>query len=108
MAGYALGYLRGKELCHRGFFHIWLACILEARGVVDQQARCFDLSCHLRERELNCLKLCNRFAELLALLRVACRMAPCAFGQSKHLRADADAPLIQRFNRDFVALACVA
>ena len=35
-------------------------------------------------------------------------MAPRALGQAQHLRADSDAPLIQRFDGDLVAFARLA
>ena len=35
-------------------------------------------------------------------------MAPRAFGEAQHLRADADAAFIERFDGDLVALAALA
>src|SRR4029079_3522310 len=47
----------------------------------------------------------DRFAELSALPGVSERRVERALRDSYHLRADADSPLIERFDRDLVALA---
>ena len=49
-----------------------------------------------------------RFAELLALTAYFAGEFPSAAGQADHLRADADAAFVQRFDGDLVALAGLA
>ena len=63
---------------------------------------------HARELELHALEVGDRLAELLALLDVANRVIERALGEADHLRADADAPFVERFDRDLVALADLA
>ena len=45
---------------------------------------------------------------MAALLRVFDRVIERALRETEHLRADADAPFVQRLDRDLVALADVA
>ena len=47
-------------------------------------------------------------AELLALLHVRDRVIERALREAEHLRADADAAFVERFDRDLVALADLA
>ncbi len=82
--------------------------VLEAGTVVDQQPGGFDLGGHFCEGKLNRLKFPDGFAELLTFEGVACSMGPGALGQTKHLGSDANATLVQRFDRDLVALARLA
>jgi hypothetical protein len=63
---------------------------------------------HIRDHPLYRLELGNGLAELLALLCVADHVLERARGEADHLRADADAALVQRLNRHLVALADVA
>src|SRR3989442_6770974 len=57
---------------------------------------------------LHRLELRNRLAELLPVFRVFDGVIERALREPDHLRTDADAPLVQRFDRDLVALADVA
>src|SRR5262245_55383077 len=57
---------------------------------------------------LHRLEFGDRLAELLALAGVLDRMVERALRQADHLRADADAPLVERFDRNLVALADLA
>ena len=77
----------------------------KSRGVVDQQARGFDLGGHLREFELHALEVGDRLAELLALLGVGDGVIERALREAGHLRADGDAAFVQSLDRDLVALA---
>src|SRR5207245_5065396 len=54
--------------------------------------------------ELHPLKLRDRLAELLALLRVFQRRVQRAARHSDHLRADADPARVEGLDRDLVAL----
>src|SRR5207247_298468 len=54
--------------------------------------------------ELNALKISELLSELCALLHVVRRRAQRAGGNTDHLRADADASLVERVDRDLVAL----
>src|SRR5687767_9335640 len=59
----------------------------------------------MRELELHALKIGKRFSKLFAFLRVSHGMIERALRQPNHLRADADASLVQRFDGDLVAAA---
>ena len=61
-----------------------------------------------RELILHGLELGDRLAELLPLLDVRDGVIERALRQADHLRADADAPFVQRLDRDLVALADLA
>jgi len=78
------------------------------RGVVDHQARSLELGRSPCDLVLHGLKVRHRFAELLPFLRVLDGVIERALRQADHLRADADASLVERFDRDLVALADVA
>ena len=82
--------------------------VLQARGVVDHEPRRLELGGDLRVLELHALELGDRLAELLALGHVAEGVVERALGQADHLRADADAALVQGLDRDLVADADVA
>ena len=82
-----------------------LAGVAQARGVVDEQPRRFQLGGRVRELELHALKVGDRLAELLPLLRVRDGVIERALREADHLRADADAPFVERFDRDLVAAA---
>ena len=79
--------------------------VAQPGGVVDQQARRFHLRRHLRQFELHALEFADGLAELLALPGVGDGVLQRAARQADHLRADRDAPLVQRLDRDLVALA---
>ena len=49
------------------------------------------------------MKVADRLAELLALAHVRQRVIQRALSQPHHLRADADAPFVQRFDGHLVA-----
>jgi hypothetical protein len=85
-----------------------LARISQARGVVDHQPRRLDVDGHARQLELDALEVGNRLAELLALLGVFDGVIERALRQADHLRANPDAPLVQGFDGDLVALAGLA
>src|SRR5438105_7275948 len=57
---------------------------------------------------LHGLELRDRLAELLSIARVRDRVIERALRQADHLRADADAPFVQRLDRDLVAFADLA
>ena len=78
---------------------------LKAGGVVNHQAGGFHVHRHLRQFELYSLEFGDRLAELFALLGIGDGVIQRALRQSGHLRADADAALIQRLDGDLVAFA---
>src|SRR5689334_19345008 len=108
LRAHALRHARRVKLCHRRFFDEIYSRIFHARGVVNQQTRCFEVGCHFRQLKLNALKLIDRFAELLPLGSVVERTLECARGDADHLRADADTSFVQTFDRDLVAFAGLA
>ena len=79
--------------------------VFHARRVIHHQPRRFDFSRHLRDLELDALKLADRLAELFAFLRIFDGVLPGAAGHSSHLRSDADAAFVQSLDRDLVAFA---
>src|SRR2546423_1898814 len=99
---------RRVELRHRGLLDEGESGVLHARGVVDQKARGLDVGRHLRELELDGLELVDRAPELRALRRVRERVFERAARESDHLRADADAPLVQSLDGDFISAAYFA
>ena len=68
----------------------------------------FDFHRGARDLELHALKVGDGLAELLAFLRVRDRVLQRAARQTDHLRADADAALVERLDRGLVALAHLA
>src|SRR5580704_13715438 len=108
LAGHALGYLRGKILGHRGFTNVVQFRVLQASSVVNQEARRLDVGRHLGQRKLHCLKLRDRLAELLPLLRVFRRMVPGTLREAEHLGSDTDPSFVQGLNSDLVSLAGLA
>ena len=82
--------------------------IAQAGGVVHQQARGLHFGGHLGQLELHALKFADGLAELLALARVGDGVFQRAARQPDHLRADGDAPFVQRLDGDLVALAHLA
>src|SRR2546423_13582361 len=54
---------------------------------------------------LHRLKLADRLTELLAVAGIANRVIQRALREADHLRADADAPFVQRLDGDLVAFA---
>src|SRR2546423_8944265 len=99
---------RRVELRHRGLLDEGESGVLHARGVVDQKARGLDVGRHLRELELDGLELVDRAPELRALRRVRERVFERAARESDHLRADADAPLVESLDGDFISAAYFA
>ena len=84
------------------------AGIPQARGVIDQQARRLQFRGHDGQVPLHHLELRDGLAELLALPGVSGGMFQRAARQADHLRADADAALVERLDGDLVALAHLA
>ncbi len=98
-------HARRIKFGHRGFFKKRFAGVFQARGVVDQQPRGFDLDGHFGELELHGLETVDRLAELLAFGGVFQRGFIRALRDAEHLRADADAAFVQGFDRNLVAFA---
>src|SRR5579862_2672548 len=103
-----LGDFGREDLAHRRFGEERQPGIAQPCGVVHHQPRALDVGRGARELVLHRLELRDRFAELPAILRVLNRVVERALGESHHLRADADAPFVQRLDRDLVAFADLA
>ena len=101
----ALGDLGRDQLRHRAFQRNVASRVFQSRRVVNQQSRPFQLGARLCELKLYRLELADRLAELASFLRVIERGVKGAVRDADHLRADADAPAIQRVDGDLVALA---
>ena len=78
--------------------------VLQPRRVMRQSARRLDFRLHVRDHPLNRLKLREIFPERFALLRVLDRFLQRALRQSHGLRGNADAPAVQRAQRNFQPL----
>src|ERR1019366_3334497 len=96
------------ELRDRGLPRERQAVLFQARRVVDGEARALELHVHAGELVLNGLELRERLAELPAFLHVLRRVVERVARNTDHLRADPDAALVQRIDRDLVSLAHVA
>src|SRR5581483_7006806 len=94
-----------EDLAHRRLGEERLAGVAEPRGVVDEQPRRFELGGGARELMLDRLEFGDGLAELLALFRVLDGVVERALREADHLRANPDAPLVERFDRDLVAFA---
>src|SRR6266852_5997174 len=78
--------------------------VLQPRGVVHQAARRFDFRLHIRQHPLNGLKLADSFPKRAALLGVLHGFFQRALRQSHGQRADANAPAVQRTERNLQSL----
>src|SRR5256885_827506 len=78
------------------------------RGVVDEQTCGLEVGGAPRDLKLNTLKLRDRAAELLTLLRVRDAVVERPAREPDHLGANANAPLVERLDRDLVALTDLA
>jgi len=82
--------------------------VLFPSGLAYQEARRVDLRAHIRQHELNRLKLRNGVAERHALLRIGERRRERSLRNARGLRADTNAPAIKRGEGNLVALALIA
>ena len=92
-------------LIQGGFFDERLARIFKACGIVDHETCRLRFRARLRELELDALKFRQRLSELVPLLHVRRRRGERTLAHADHLRADADAPFVERFDRNLVALS---
>src|SRR5262245_38143559 len=99
------GDFRSEEFGHRRLLDEWQFGVFQPGGVVNHQPRGFDLCGHFGYLKLHALEFADRLAELFALLRVGQRRFIGALRQPDHLRADADAPFVQRLDGDLVSFA---
>ena len=102
---HAFGDLGREQLAHRGLAQERQARVTKTCGVVDEEPRRLEVGCHARELELHALEISDGAAELPALFGVANGVIQRALRQADHLRADADAPFVERLDGDLVALA---
>src|SRR5271155_3916015 len=84
------------------------AGVLLPGGFAIEQAGGVEFGGHVREHELDSLKLADRAAEGYAFLRVFQRGFERPLGDSGGLRGNPNAAAVERGERDFVALAFVA
>src|SRR5215470_2260498 len=102
---HASGHLAGKQLGDRSLHRETGPRILFPCRAAGEQTSRVNFGSHVRKHELNRLKIGNRMAERLALLRVGKRRLECALGYAGGLRGNTDAAAIKRRERDLVALA---
>src|SRR5438128_3591070 len=95
----------GIELRLRGREAEGLALVLEPGRAVDELASRFDFRRHVRERELHCLELRDRPAELLARLRVRAGEVVRALREPDAHRGDRDAAAVEDLHELPEALA---
>jgi hypothetical protein len=81
------------------------AGVPQTRCVVDHQPRRFEIGRGARDLKLHALKIGDWLGELFPFLDVVDRCVERALGETDHLRADADPPLVQRLDGDLVSLA---
>src|SRR5665213_3590683 len=84
-----------------------LAVVLEPGGAVDELAAGLDLRRHVRELELDCLKLRDRLAELPPFLRVREREIVRALREPDAHRSDRDASAVENLHELVEALAAL-
>src|SRR6202041_1624942 len=106
--GDAGGHFAGEKLGDSGVHAEASASVLFPGGFADEEAGGVDFRGHVREHELDGLKLRNGMAEGEALLRVFLRGFKSALGDARGLRGDTNAAAVERGERDFVAFAFVA
>ena len=96
---------RREVLGHGRLLHERQACITQPGSVVNQQTGGFQIDGHPGQIKLHALELRNRLPKLPPLLRILHRMVQGSLSQARHLSADGNPALIQRFDGDLVALA---
>ena len=96
---------RGEKLRDGRFHGKSCAGVLFPRRFAHQKTRGVNFRGHVREHELNGLKIGDGMAEGLALLRVGKRRFKGSLRDAGGLRGNADAPAIERGKRDFVSFA---
>src|SRR5688500_19108831 len=85
-----------------------VAGLLEARGAPDERAGGLDLGLHVGQLVLDRLEAGDRAAERVALLGVGGRELERGLGDADRLGGDADAPAVERPQRDAHAVAGLA
>ena len=101
-------HLGGVVLRHGPGCHEVLPAVLQASGVPDHQPRGLELRHEFGNLKLNALELGETLAELPALLDIPQRVPESPFRDPDHLRSDRDTALVQRLDRDSVAVANLA
>src|SRR5258708_15449030 len=105
---YARGHFAGEELGDGRVHGEPRAGVLLPRGLANQHSRSVNFGGHVGENELYGLKLRNRVAKGHAFLGIFERRLESALRGAGSLRGDADAPVVQRRERYFVAFPFVA
>src|SRR5712692_11470932 len=102
---YAIHHFAGVQLRFRGRgAHLRRVRVLQPRGVMHQAARRFDFRLHIRQHPLNSLKLADSFPKSAALLGVLHGFFQRALRQSHGERTDANAPAVERTERNLQSL----
>src|SRR5688572_19299507 len=87
--------LRGEVLRHARLEVAALAAVVNARGILHQEARRLDARAHLAQLQLDRLVLADRFAEGVALTRILKRLVERGLGHADAARRDVDASQLQ-------------
>ena len=96
LACYAVCHLRCVIFSHGAHNgSILVACILCHSGVVDQAARCFDLSSHIGQHKADSLIVGDWPAKLFSLLCVVGCFLETALGNTKRLCGNAKTSAVQ-------------
>ena len=103
--GDARGHLRGEQLGNGRFHAEARADVLLPSGFAREQARGVNFRGHICEHELDGLEIGDGLAEGHTLLRIFQRFLKRALGNPHGLRGNADAPAVERGERDLVAFA---
>src|SRR2546422_188336 len=108
LVGDARGHLRGEQLGNGRFHAEARADVLLPSGFAREQARGVNFRGHICEHELDGLEIGDGMAEGHTLLRIFQRFLKRALGNPHGLRGNADAPAVERGERDLVAFALSA
>src|SRR6266508_2634601 len=103
LVGAEHGCLACEQFGHRACLLHVLAAILRLCGEMEQRPASADAGGHIRELELDCLKILDRRAELTPLRRVSRRRLECSSRDANRLRGNAKPSGIQRFHRVYKA-----
>src|SRR5437879_51488 len=108
LVGDARGHLRGEQLGNGRFHAEARADVLLPSGFAREQACGVNFRGHICEHELDGLEIGDGMAEGHTLLRIFQRFLKRALGNPHGLRGNADAPAVERGERDLVAFALSA
>ncbi len=91
-----------KTFCHGTELRCIIGLVIKLPcSLVQHKARCFELGYHIRELELQRLKLIKAFAKLLADFHVIARMFHCSTGAANRTGRNIQPPAIQPLHGKF-------